>query len=1386
MNRTQSAVSHGVFNFAWRLVLSVFLALVIAQVAQGANVYVSRFWHNHQPIYWPEWNGNGSQTERIQYAWDSIVLKDGQTYGTGIGHPDNNLTDIFGNDDRRAAYQGRPRDSLAAIGQAGGFAMSYSGSLIDNVRNLGGAGQLGYGSGWWDGNRQASGWLTPSGSRRLDLVGFTYHHSLGAVLPKSVLRKEVQIFKQAWWKAWNKNSDLSDHSKGFFPTEMAFSTPMVDVLADEGYEWVIVASHHLSRTCPTYNNYANPTGTYNIYSSPPNRADQLGPSPSSGWWYNMPNPGQGSWNVSPYAYQLQRVKYVNPSNGVEKTMIVVPSHDTLSYMAGYSGAQVGIIDSSIAPYANDPSRPVIVMPSTDGDNAWGGGFSSWMESTPGFFSGSQSAGYQITAVQDFVNQHGAAAPVVHVEDGAWIFPEMDYGSPYFLKWVEPPLNPTNLAACYPGTKVDLETPGFALKFWSWAPVIAGANWCETAEQIFKDAGGAVNAWKIQSPYEWNGTYSSPNIVERAWHIYLGGLDSGFNYFGGLGNDDEVKQSLATRRAVEMLQNYMSTNLANDRTAPTVFKPQRFPWNPGAYTFGWFNSIPGGGTNSAYLKKMPSEFYVWTHAFDVSSITSMVLKVRKDNDGVNSLANNQNEVYADGADVGSWISVSMTKRVLPGDRTSLNAAANNSQIDYFITPPTNGLADYYFAKITDASVTNFRGKLLDYYIEAADARGNVSKSDIQHVFVENDGGQSGPLPSSVVFSSDPRDCAPLTMTYAANGGVLSNSTPVKMWLRFATNGVFTTYTMTNVGGSVTSVYTIATVPDNAPVATVYFQNDAETITDNNGGANWSTSIRDCDSPVGPSSVIFSNAAACDPVNFTYFPNAGVLQTATQIFAHVGYGGWAQVFPSQAMTKVAANVWRLSVTPPQSVSQLDLVFHNGTGTWDNNGGLDWHFALNVCEPPVTPPGITITNPPNDIAVGADITVYTLQGLVSEVVGLMSWTNSLNGVDGLLSAASPWSIANVPLAVGANVITITGTNSGSVSVTNAADSGASSVYSDGWTNTDNGGFGFGNWTFYTQSSDPNQNGRFMATSAAVNIGTPAWGLYANSGNLSEAKRLLTNAMAVGQTLGVKMDNGFINTGSGVGVALQNAGGDTLWQFFFNGGDTNYNITGSTTDIGWTSGGIDVEVTLTGPTSYVSRIRPLGGSTRTNTGHLASAANMTVTVFRAWNWNAGAGSDYDVFFNSLRLITTNAGSGSSTSDTVTITRQSGITDTDGDGIPDGWELAYFGTTTGAVAGADTDNDGVVNWEEFVADTNPTNQASVYPNLIEQWESDVMVMTLQAGSPTTNSRIYDVWVTTNLLTPSWSPRQLNVPGALNGGPVTLVVTNVGELGYYRTGVKLP
>ncbi len=856
-------------------------------VSGNDTVHVTRFWHNHQPTYWPEWNSNGPQNQRVQYAWDSIVLKGGQNYG-GLSpsyHPENNLTEIFSIQDRVNSYQSGPRNALANLANEAGFALSYSGSLIDGVRQLGSVGQLGYGSGWWDGYRESRNWTTPSGARRMDLVGFTYHHSLAPLLPKSVLRKEIQTFKQAYWKAWGGNPDLSDHSKGFFPTEMGYSRHIIDVLVDEGYEWVIVPSHHISRTCPTYNTKANPEGTYNIFSSPPNKADQIGPSPTDGWWYSEPNPGNAAWNVSPYAYQLHRVKYVDPETGAEKTMIAVPSDDVLSYRYGYANEGIGKIQQFISPYSSDPARPVIVMPATDGDNAWGGGSSSWFEATPQLFNDSHNAGFRRTAPQDFVNAHGAAAQPAHIEDGAWIFPEMCYGSPYFLKWIEPPVVNAAIGATnrYPGTQIDMETPGFALKFYSYAPLMAGANWCETAEQILRDEGGSVEAWRIQAPYDWDGTWTNPNEVELAWHIYLHGLDSGFNYYGGLGNDDEMKPGLATRRAVEKLQPWMtSVRRDNDRTPPTVLKPQRFPYNPGGYTFGWFNRIPGG--DERFLKKMPSEFYLWTHAYDLSGIPEggVVAKVRVDADGVNPLSSNQNETYAGGGEVGAWIPIPMTRRELPKTREALNAAAANSQIDYFL--PTNEVADYYFARITEANLPGFRGKLLDYYIEATDTRGNVHKSEIQHVFVEDDNGEGGggtdPDPVVSISPANPTDAEPVTITYNPSGRNLYGASQV--YLHCGRNGWQDRITprpaMTMVDGKWT--HTIAAWPG-ATTLDIVFTDTPEGgsggIWDNNGGQDWHFAVTSSGGGTAPAAPagLAASATSDTTILFTWSAAAGAV-------------------------------------------------------------------------------------------------------------------------------------------------------------------------------------------------------------------------------------------------------------------------------------------------------------------------------------------------------------------------------------------------------------------------------------------------------------------------------------------------------------------------------
>ena len=107
-------------------------------------------------------------------------------------------------------------------------------------------------------------------------------------------------------------------------------------------------------------------------------------------------------------------------------------------------------------------------------------------------------------------------------------------------------------------------------------------------------------------------------------------------------------------------------------------------------------------------------------------------------------------------------------------------------------------------------------------------------------------------------------------------------------------------------------------------------------------------------------------------------------------------------------------------------------------------------------------------------------------------MAWTNSLNGAAGLLSVASPWSIANVrsPSAVNIN------TNPRHeqrppATVTNAADGCQPGVRGRLRCGEKQRGSGFGAWQFYTSSTDGNLNSRFIANSAAVNISTPAWGL-------------------------------------------------------------------------------------------------------------------------------------------------------------------------------------------------------------------------------------------------------------------------------------------------------
>jgi len=303
-----------------------------AALMGNGSVHLTYHWHLHQPIYWPE---NKPGLNRVQFAAESVDIKagGGNRYpGSPYAHPRNNLAGgdgeydaVFDKDDRRAAYQYGGKNSLATLSAHpdAGASISYSGSLMDNVWSFGKDNRLGYGPDWNQGYTQARGWKTTGGYPKADLVGMTYHHSLGPLLPASVLLKEIEIFKEIWWKTWSGNPDKSDHSQGFWPVEAAFSESMIPILVEQGYAWAIVANSHLARTCLNYMQVATrgPSG-YNI--DPPNPADVLGPYVPREQWFSGTRDGRGGIFPVPFAYQAHRARYVNPATGAESSIIVVP------------------------------------------------------------------------------------------------------------------------------------------------------------------------------------------------------------------------------------------------------------------------------------------------------------------------------------------------------------------------------------------------------------------------------------------------------------------------------------------------------------------------------------------------------------------------------------------------------------------------------------------------------------------------------------------------------------------------------------------------------------------------------------------------------------------------------------------------------------------------------------------------------------------------------------------------------------------------------------------------------------------------------------------------------------------------------------------------------
>lgn len=691
------------------------------------------------------------------------------------------VTDVH--NQRFGPYTSWPKDAVQS-GQSLphlGAQVSFSGSLIENLSNLEAAGTNGgMWNNWEQSYRQAALLDTSLGNPRLDLIGFGYHHPLGPLLDERDLRMQIKLHKLAVEQTFGPGVP---YSKGFFPAETAFSERMIPALAAEGIEWTIFDSIHLERAIENYPH----TDASNLYA--PNRADQVNPAIPASEWVQLNNLWAPSKVAAPMAYRPHLAQYIDPATGQATQITAVPAaryEGNEDGRGGFGALQYESVMEQYRQFNTDPNHPMMVLLHHDGDNYGGGSEGYYHGNFQNMVDWAQAnPNYDVTTVQDYLDRYPVApGDVVHIESGSWA--GADNGDPEFKKWLGDPNS----------------TTGWSPDRNSWAVLTAAKNFVYTANDLELGVGAFPNVANVKA-----GVGSAS---DRGWHYLLQAQASDHWYWDGTESWDS-NVTLGSNLAIDQVLAVVN-GAASETTAPTVFLPQRESYNPGGQEYG---------------RPQPSDFEVWTYAYDVSGLSNVQLKYRVDVDGVNPIASTQNETYAGGAEVGDWLTLDMTSSD--------------------ITPPVGILAPRARALRYGAMVEGVTDSLLDYYVEAVDSLGNVQRTDIQHVWVG--GGTIAPNSDRVVLTPDP-------------------------------------------------------------------------------------------------------AVAGQTATFAYDPAGGVLSDAAQVFAHVGFNNWSTIVsPDAEMTWDAeAGLWSLDVTIPTSATQLDLVFNNGAGVWDNNGGGDWHFSISGGVDPV----------------------------------------------------------------------------------------------------------------------------------------------------------------------------------------------------------------------------------------------------------------------------------------------------------------------------------------------------------------------------------------------------------------------------------------------------
>jgi hypothetical protein len=207
-----------------------------------------------------------------------------------------------------------------------------------------------------------------------------------------------------------------------------------------------------------------------------------------------------------------------------------------------------------------------------------------------------------------------------------------------------------------------------------------------------------------------------------------------------------------------------------------------------------------------------------------------------------------------------------------------------------------------------------------------------------------------------------------------------------------------------------------------------------------------------------------------------------------------------------------------------------------------------------------------------------------------------------------------------------------------------------------------------------------------------------------------------------------------------------------------------------GWLVDDISITGVSAGAGGTIVISKNLGQGSFTLTGPVSRSGTALSTTIS----NAPPGP-YSVQFSDVTFYQTPLDQSGTltTAGTLTFTGNYSFIDANHNGISDAWEKYYFGSVaTNRTQFTDTDGDGMSDYGEFIAGTNPTNAASKLVFLSVTVQSNRFFQLQWAAIP---GRVYQVESSTNLA--NWTP--LTDWLQASGSPVSCSGTNLNFSPYF-------